>query len=103
MSDNLKKYFRDLEFVSNIKCKKTQKQLLKYLSKNPEIYLAIKEIGINVIEGNIKQKKLSKKQILFLNKIKTKKSLKDCKTIIQKGGAWMWLIPLAKLVYDLIV
>ena len=102
MSANLKKYYRDLEFVSKIKNKKLQKDILKYISKNPNIYLAIKEIGVNVIEGNIKQKKLTKNKKTLLNKFKTKQSLTTCKKIVQNGGAWMWLIPLITTVIDLI-
>ena len=100
MSDNLKKHFRDLEFINKIKDKKVKKNLLKYISKNPKIYLAIKEIGLNVIEGNIKTK-LSIKNKKYLTNFKKKKSLTQCKKIVQTGG-WLWLIPIAITAYDII-
>lgn len=53
MSKNLRNCLKDLEFVSKIKCSKTQKSLLRYMSKNPKYYLAIKEIAVNIIKGNV--------------------------------------------------
>ena len=87
MSKNLRSTLIELNFVANIKSKKLQKQLLTYLSKIKKYRLAIREIALNLIKGNIKidkpiKLKLSryKKQILGSNKTLNKKY------IVQSGG-----------------
>ena len=54
MSKNLRSTLIELNFVANIKSKKLQKQLLTYLSKIKKYRLAIREIALNLIKGNIK-------------------------------------------------
>jgi hypothetical protein len=106
MSENLKKYFKTLEFTSNIKCKNTQNKLLSYLANDPKIYLALKEVAINVIKGNIelnrKQKlKLIKHKKLF-HKLINKQSKQNQKKLVVQSGGWLWLLPVVSTVIDLI-
>ncbi len=63
MSQNLRNCLKDLEFISKIKCNKTQKYLLKYMSKNPKYYIALREIALNVIKGNVETDKKTKKRL----------------------------------------
>jgi len=110
MSKNLKDCFRDLEFVSKIKCVKTRQQLLKYLSHNPKVYLALKEIAANLIKGNIdihpkhKSKlRKHKKDICSLANQKYKILAKKRKKLVVQNGGWLWAIPIiASAIIDLI-
>jgi hypothetical protein len=44
MSQKLRNCLKHLEFISKIKDRKTQKNLLKYISNYPKYYMALKEI-----------------------------------------------------------
>ena len=107
MSENLKKHVKDLEFVSKIKCPKTKKQMLKYLSNNKNIYLALKEICCNLIKGNIN---ISKKHKSKLNKhkkvikeivYKSKPIVKHRQKLVVQSVGGMWIIPLIYLIIDI--
>ena len=108
MSVHLKKHFRDLEFVSKIKCQKTKKALMQYIAKNPEIYKALREIALNIIEGNISIDKKSKNRLLKHKKTiygickKSKVSAKQRKKLVVQSGGWLWILPLVTSVIDLI-
>jgi hypothetical protein len=54
MSQNLRNCLEDFEFISKIKDSKTQKKLLKYISNSPKYHMALKEIAVNDIKGNVK-------------------------------------------------
>jgi hypothetical protein len=107
MSENLKYCLKDLEFVSKIKCEKTQKSLLMYLSKSPKYYLALKEIALNVIKGNVDidnktKKKLSKhKKNIYSLVLKNKLRSRNRKKLVIQSGGWLWIIPLITSIIDL--
>jgi hypothetical protein len=108
MSENLRNCLKDLEFVSKIKCNKTQKKLLTYMSKNPKYYLALREITLNVIKGNAQiddktEKRLSKHKKDILELVKSKNSLAKRKKLVVQSGGWLWLIPLISSVIDLVL
>jgi len=92
MSSNLRKALIELNFVASIKNKKLKKQLLSYLSKNIKYRLAIREIALNLIKGNLKLK-----QSIKLKLIKHKKQILGAnknlnhKYVVQSGG-WLPLI-----------
>ena len=98
MSENLRKVIEDLHFVSRIKCQKTKKNILKYLTKYPNYYKAFIEISKNLVAldvkpGNLK-KKISKPDRLKIIKLaKSKNTNKNKKIIVQSGG-WLWIIPI---------
>ncbi len=107
MSENLKYCHKDLEFVSKIKCENTQKILLMYLAKSPKYYLALKEIALNVIKGNVyinnkTKKKLSKhKKNIYSLVLKNKLYSRDRKKLVVQSGGWLWIIPLITSIIDL--
>jgi hypothetical protein len=108
MSQNLRNCLKDLEFVSKIKCNKTQKNLLKYMSKSPKYYIALREIAINVIKGNVEtdektKNRLRKNKNVIYNLVKSDNcSAKRKKLVVQSGG-WLWLLPLISSVIDLLL
>ena len=108
MSQNLKNYYRDLEFISKIKCKKTKLALMKYISNDPKVYSALREIALNVIKGNVNidkktKNKLSKhkKNIYGICK-KSKICAKDRKKLVVQTGGWLWILPIVSSIIDLI-
>ncbi len=109
MSENLKYCLKDLEYASKIKCEKTRKYLLIYLSKSPKYYLALKEIAINIIKGNVDidnktKKKLSKhKKNIYSLILKNKPYLRDRKKLVIQSGGWLWIIPLITSIIDLVL
>ncbi len=108
MSQNLMNCLKDLEFVSKIRCHKTQKKLLTYMSKNPKYYLALREIALNVIKGNAKvddktKRKLKKHKKDIYDYVKTKNCLNKRKKLVVQSGGWLWLIPLISSVIDLVL
>lgn len=107
MSENLRKYFSDLQFVSKIKCKKTKKILLKYLAKNPQIYSALKEIAVNVIKGNVEmdsktKSKLRKHKKSICELAQSSKKCKNRKKLIVQSGGWLWILPVISTIIDLL-
>ena len=108
MSVNLKKHFKDLEFVSKIKCPKTKKALMKYIAKDPKIYKALREIAINIIEENMlidkkTKNKLSKHEKAIYGLCKQSKlSANQRKKLVVQSGGWLWILPLVTSVIDLI-
>ena len=108
MSKNLKHCIKELQYVSNIKCNKTKQVMLKYISENMKIYLALREIAVNLIKGNInidnktkfKLRKHKNSIINLANKKRLTKS-KRKKLIVQSRG-WMWIIPLVTSIIELI-
>ena len=107
MSQNLRNCLKDLEFVSKIKCNKTQKNLLKYMSKSPKYYIALREIAINVIKGNVETDKKTKNRLrkskkVICDLVKTKNCLAKRKKLVVQSGGWLWLVPLISSVIDLL-
>ena len=109
MSDNLKKHFRDLEFVSKIKCPKTKKALMKYIAKDPKAYVALREIALNIIEGNVTMDKKTKNRLSKHKKTiygickQSKVSAKERKKLVIQSGGWLWILPLVTSAIDLII
>ncbi len=54
MSDNLKKVIQTLYMVAKVRGKKKREALLRGMSKDPSIYLALQEIAYNTLNKNIK-------------------------------------------------
>jgi hypothetical protein len=109
MSSYVKECFKDLEFISKIKSAEAKKVMLKYYSQNPKIYLALREIAINVIKGHIdldNKKKIAlrqhKKQICELASSRKKLCAKSRKKLVVQSGGWLWLIPIISNIIDLI-
>src|SRR5882757_8730376 len=107
MSDNLRQCLSDLNYLTKIKCAKTRKIFLKYLSKNPKIYLAIKEIAFNVIKGrpkiNMKTKyilhRYKKQFCAFADSKKNIQAKTKQKLIVQSGGWIYWLVPIISALF----
>ena len=108
MSTNLKKYFRDLEFVSKIKCKKTKLALMKYLANDPKMYTAVREVALNVIKGNVEldkktKSKLSKHKKNIYGLCNNKRiCAKNRKKLVVQSGGWLWILPVVSSIIDLI-
>jgi hypothetical protein len=107
MSDNLQKCIRDLEFVSKISCVRTQRAVLRYLSKNPKFCRAVKEIAVNVIKGNIDLNEQTLNKLRphkkLLRKLISKKTNKTKrKELVIQSGGWFWLIPVITGIIDLL-
>ena len=108
MSVHLKKHFRDLEFISKIKCPKTKKALMQYIAKDPKIYKALREIALNIIEGNVTIDKKAKNRLSKHKKTiygickRSKVSAKQRKKLVVQSGGWLWILPLVTSVIDLI-
>lgn len=108
MSQNLRTCLKDLEFVSKIKCNKTKKGLLTYMSKSPKYYSALREIALNIIKGNAQIDDKSKKRLKRHRKdiydlAKNKNCLTKRKKLVIQSGGWLWLIPLISSVIDLML
>jgi len=94
MSQNLRNCLKDLEFVSKIRCNKAQKNLLKYMSKSPKYYIALREIAINVIKGNVEtdkktKNKLGKNKKATCNLVKSNNCLSKRKKLVVQSGGWL--------------
>src|SRR5882757_6035603 len=109
MSHNLEKHFRDLEFISKVKCDKTKKALMKYLANDPKVYKAIREIALNVIKENIPidqqtKNKLSKHKKNIYDICKNSRvCAKDRKKLVIQSGGWLWLLPVVSNIIDLMI
>src|SRR5258708_3381909 len=102
MSENLRSVINDLTFVANIRCKKTQKNVLKYMSKEVKYRKAIKELAVNIIKGNIKidHEPTKKKVRKHKENIYDISKLKSPKYIEQSGGWLQWIIPIASALFQ---
>ncbi len=108
MSQNLRNCLKDLEFVSKIRCNKTKKNLLKYMSNSPKYYMALREIALNVIKGNVEtdlktKNKLRKNKKVICDLVKSKNCLAKRKKLVVQSGGWLWLVPLISSVIDLLL
>ena len=95
-----KKYFVPLKLLSQIKNKDIRKNATCDFCKNENLYKAIKEIALNIVNKNIpltnkdkKKLKKYKKDIYLLSKQKFKSKRKQ-KVLQQTGGFLPILIPL---------
>jgi hypothetical protein len=100
MSENLKNMFVPLKLLSQIKNKDIRKNATCDFCKNENLYKAIKEIALNIVNKNIpltnkdkKKLKKYKKDIYLLSKQKFKSKRKQ-KVLQQTGGFLPILIPL---------
>jgi len=99
MSDNLKKVIQTLYMVAKVRGKKKPEALLRRMSKDPNIYLALQEIAYKTLNKNIKltlshHKRLrGYKRLLeeLANGIKAKYKKR---AVVQSGGFLPVLIPL---------
>jgi hypothetical protein len=101
MSTSLKESISVLEYICSIKDKKLRSQNLKYVSKDPRIYSALREIAHNAVRGNIKisknlMKKLNNmryKRVIYELSKKQKSRRKQRQLVEQSGGFLPYLIP----------
>ena len=100
MSHNLQTCLKELKLVMKINDKKNRLIVLNFLSHKKCIYMALREIAMNIIKQNIP---LTKRQTTRLSPYaKVIKSLSDGakskrakrKLVIQSGGFLPWLIPI---------
>src|SRR5882757_6205219 len=101
MSHNLEKHFRDLEFISKVKCDKTKKALMKYLANDPKVYKAIREIALNVIKENIPIDQQTKNNYDICKNSRV--CSKDRKKLVVQSGGWLWLLPVVSTIIDLMI
>jgi hypothetical protein len=101
MSARLKSIIQLLEFVASIKSSQLREQLLKKMSKRPEVYKALCEIAYSTVSKNIsldaahkKKLKTYKSTIVELS-CKHESRRKKQKLVVQSGGFLPILIPLA--------
>lgn len=99
-SPNLRKCLKDIQVLLQIKDSKSQRQYLKFLSKQSCIYDAVHEIALNITSNKIpltplESKKLKKYKPLFKRLSKqTKDKSAQSRQIVQAGGAFPLLIPI---------
>jgi hypothetical protein len=100
MSQNLRNCIRELELVSKLKDGRTRRTVLSQLAKKKCIYLALREIALNIVKKNIK---LPSKQLrTFLKHEKLIKALARGKggvhlkkrAVMQSGGFISTILPL---------
>ena len=100
MSHNLQTCLKELKLVMNIKDQNKRSIVLNFLSHKNCIYLALREIAMNIVKQNIP---LTKRQTNRLSPYaKVIKSLSTGvknkrikrKLVVQSGGFLPWLIPL---------
>ncbi len=105
MSDNLKKVIQTLYMVAKVRGKKKREALLRGMSKDPNIYLALQEIqptslqAYNTLNKNIKLTEAHHKRLRgykrlleeLANGIKAKYKKR---VVVQSGGFLPVLIPL---------
>ena len=100
MSHNLQTCLKELKLVMTIKDKRKRLIVLSYLAHRKCIYMALREIAMNIIKQNIP---LSKRQSNKLSPYaKVIKSLADGvkskrikrQLVVQSGGFLPWLIPI---------
>jgi hypothetical protein len=92
----LKYFVKDLQFATKIGCEETVKCLLRYLSKNPKFFLALKEI-LNkifnseiIIDNEIKEKLRKYKKILY--RIAQDKCANDRKKLVAQSSGFLHLL-----------
>jgi tRNA nucleotidyltransferase/poly(A) polymerase len=100
ISARLKKVFTILKLISEEKSPTARKKLLLKFSKNKEFFLALKELAVNCLEGNIKLSETAKKKLQkhkrLIRTLAAKKSTKNrSKLVVQSGGLLPFLIPAA--------
>ena len=100
MSHNLQNCLKELELAMRIKDKQKRLIVLSYLAHRKCIYMALREIALNIIKQNIP---LNRKQSNKLSPYaKVIKSLADGvkskrikrELVVQSGGFLPWLIPI---------
>ena len=100
MSHNLQTCLKELKLVMKINDKRKRLIVLSYLAHKKCIYMALREIAMNIIKQNIP---LTKSQTNRLSPYaKVIKSLSDGakskrakrKLVVQSGGFLPWLIPI---------
>jgi len=99
MSDNLRACLLILKAISRIKNYKARQKILNEFNGEECIYKAIKEMAVNVVNGNIKlsriqRTKLAKYKSFIKEAAKpTNSKLKRKRVIVQSGGFLPYLVP----------
>jgi hypothetical protein len=108
MSQNIKNCFDKLRFIASIKDPSLRKKILSSMH-NDCLYLALNEIALNTVKGNLKLKSQQKKKLYkhrnLIKKLSTKTNnrVKRRKLVTQSGGFLPILIPaLASILTTLI-
>jgi len=109
MSENLKNCMIELLELTKLKDRKSKEAVLKFLSKKKCVYLALREISLNILN---KQIPLNKKQLSKLGPhAKTIKALacgsnykkSQKKLVVQSGGFLPYIIPIVSTLLPAIV
>jgi hypothetical protein len=109
MSNNLQKCLQELNELNKLKDKKSKQAVLKFLANKKCIYLALREISLNVLN---KQIPLNKKQLEKLGPhAKTIKALAcgtnrkhiQKKLVEQSGGFLPYLIPIVSTLLPAVI
>jgi cytochrome c-type biogenesis protein CcmH/NrfG len=100
ISTKLKKFFAILKLISEQKNPSLRRKLLQKYANNKDFFLAIKELAVNCLDGNIKLTKYTKKQLqrhrAFIRSLASHKATKNrSKLVTQSGGILPFLIPAA--------
>jgi len=76
------------------------------MCKSPKYHLALKEIAVNIIKGNVNtdsqtKSKLKKHKKIICSFVKNKNCLNKRKKLVVQSGGWLWFIPLITSIIDL--
>jgi hypothetical protein len=68
--------------------------------------MALKEIAVNIIKGNVKtntrtKNKLQKHKKVIIDSTKSKNCAAKRKKLVVQSGSWLWIIPLIASLIDL--
>jgi hypothetical protein len=99
MSTQLKQMISVLNFISKISDKRLRQANLKYISRDPRIYVVLREIAHNAVKGNIKvpptvikQLNCDKYKRVLLGLAKKQKSKKKQRQLVEQSGGFLPLV-----------
>lgn len=100
ISLKLKKVFAVLKLISEEKSPKMRRKLLQKFANNKEFFLALKELAVNCLNGNIKLSKITKSRLQrhkqLIRALASEKAAKNrSKLVLQSGGLLPFIIPAA--------
>lgn len=97
MSRNLRNCVRKLAIIAEVKNRRLQTQLLKDISCEDKIYKALKELALNVRDGNIPLTRSEKQRLKrYKSRIKALTckvtSKKKRRKIVTQSGGWLGIL-----------
>ena len=108
MSKELKKVFDTFEFAAKTDDNELRKLMLEYFARKPQYLKPFREICANIIKGNVRMRKSTKSKLSQHKDMICKiancnlKSKNKKKLLVQSGGWIGMIIPLIKLIIDLV-